>query len=290
MANRDIEIRHLQQDLPGIEITFVSGDEHFGDMAGHLGGPHRHDHYFCFMLESGYASGAIDFQDVEMDEPALMLSCPGQVHDFRRARNVKGWAIAFDAKYIDQSARMVIEHSLANIAIIRLNETDKQWFVNIFQLLATTINDNKSAQFEQQLVQALLNALFYRTVNIFQFQENERIQAVSLRSVEIVKVFNLLVKEHFHSLKKPADYASQMNITVSYLNDTVKSITGFSSTWLIRQEILREAQRLLIYTSKSVKEIAFQLGYEDHKYFIRLFSKSIGTSPAIFRKRPGKPW
>ncbi|MCE7059435.1 AraC family transcriptional regulator [Dyadobacter sp. CY343] len=288
MANQDIQIRHLQQDLTGIEITYVSGDEHIGDMASHLGGPHRHDHYFCFLLESGFVSGAIDFHDVEMDEPALVLSCPGQVHDFRRAKNVKGWAIAFDAKYIDQNARMVIEHSLANIAIIRLNETDKQWFAHIFQLISAAVNDNKSAQFEQQLVRALLNALFYKTVNIFQFQENERIQAVSLRSVEIVKVFNLLVRAHFHALKKPADYASQMNITVSYLNDTVKSITGFSSTWLIRQEILREAQRLLMYTSKSVKEIAFQLGYEDHKYFIRLFSKSIGTSPAIFRKQPGK--
>lgn len=284
MTNQEIEIRHLQPGISGIEITPVTDGMHYTATRESVMGPHRHDHYFCFLLEKGSVHGAVDFQDLDISQPALMLSCPGQVHDFRRAENPAGWALAFDAKYIDQSARMVIEHSLANIALIRLNDTDKEWFVKIFELLLTTVNDRTSAQFQQQLIQSLLNSLFYRIVNIFQFQENERIQAVSSRSVEIVKVFNILVKAHFYTLKKPADYAAQMNITVSYLNDTVKSITGFSSTWLIKQEVLREAQRLLVYTAKSVKEIAFQLGFEDHKYFIRLFSKTIGTSPVRFRK------
>ena len=287
MTNQEIEIRHLQHRMTGIEIGQVSEEAYFDAMSDRVRGPHRHDHYFCFLLEGGSMGGSIDFQDVDINQPALLLSCPGQVHDFRHAEKVTGWAVAFDAKYIDQSARVVIENALANIAIILLNDADKEWFVRIFQLLSAAVNEEKPAQFRQQLIQSLLNSLFYGVVNIFQYQENERIQAVSSRSVDIVKNFNLLVKANFHTLKKPADYAAQMNITVSYLNDTVKSITGFSSTWLIKQEVLREAQRLLFYTTKSVKEIAFQLGFEDHKYFIRLFSKTIGTSPASFRKTRG---
>ena len=106
----------------------------------------------------------------------------------------------------------------------------------------------------------------------------------STRSIEITRQFRQLVKEHFPKLKKPADYASKMALTVSYLNDTVKSTTGFHATWLIQQEIFREAQRLLFYTDKSVKEVAFQLGYDDYKYFIRMFGKITGMSPASFRK------
>jgi AraC family transcriptional regulator, transcriptional activator of pobA len=152
-------------------------------------------------------------------------------------------------------------------------------------LIRSTVRDEASAGFVQPLIQALVNAFFYKTVSIFQSQENERVQEYSLRSVEIVKKFNQMVQEQFLILKKPADYASAMNITVSHLNDTVKSVTGFSTTWFIQQEIFREAQRLLFYTDKSLKEIAFQLGYEDYKYFIRLFSKTTGTSPAVFRKK-----
>lgn len=71
---------------------------------------------------------------------------------------------------------------------------------------------------------------------------------------------------------------------MSYLNDTVKAVTGFSLSYFIQQEILAEAQRLLFYTELSIKEIADRLGYEDPKYFIRFFGKGKGESPSLFRK------
>jgi AraC family transcriptional activator of pobA len=46
-----------------------------------------------------------------------------------------------------------------------------------------------------------------------------------------------------------------------------------------------EAQRLLSYSSLSVKEIADALGFEDESYFNRLFSKVVGVSPGAFRKK-----
>jgi AraC-like DNA-binding protein len=76
-----------------------------------------------------------------------------------------------------------------------------------------------------------------------------------------------------------------MNITVSYLNDTVRSVTGFPVTYYIQQEIMREAQRLLYYSDLTINEIAINLGFEDPKYFNRLFSKVTGVSPGAFRKK-----
>jgi YesN/AraC family two-component response regulator len=46
-----------------------------------------------------------------------------------------------------------------------------------------------------------------------------------------------------------------------------------------------EAKRLLFHSSKSVKEIAHDLGYEDHSYFSRLFNKSTGMTALAFRKK-----
>lgn len=48
---------------------------------------------------------------------------------------------------------------------------------------------------------------------------------------------------------------------------------------------MREAQRLLHHSDLTVKEIADDLGFEDAKYFNRLFSKVIGISPGGFRKK-----
>ncbi|WP_409012660.1 helix-turn-helix domain-containing protein [Dyadobacter sp. 3J3] len=68
------------------------------------------------------------------------------------------------------------------------------------------------------------------------------------------------------------------------MNDTAKAVTGFPLTYFIQQEVINKAQRLLYYSEMSIKEIAYTLGYEDDKYFIRLFGKSTGSSPAVFRK------
>jgi len=284
MAKEAIEIRQLGESLFGIEIAPISDQTSFEYIGENIVFPHRHDHYNCFLMESGYVNGTIDFQNLEIRSPSLLLVLPGQVHELKYAKEITGWVIAFDARFIDQNARMVVEQSFSRIALLHLGDPEKKWFANIFQLIYLTVKEGKSTTFHHQLIQTLINAFFYKTVLIFQSQEDERIQEYSSRRIAIVKTFNQLVKEHFVILKKPADYASRMNITVSYLNDTVKSVTGFPATYYIQHEIFREAQRLLFYTAKSVKEIAFQLGYDDCKYFIRLFTKTIGTSPANFRK------
>ena len=284
MIKENIELRHLEDSLFGVHITPVTIETVVNFQHEKVAGPHRHDHYLCFFLESGYVSGNVDFQNLEVQIPSLFLVLPGQVHEFNHAKEITGWVMAFDARFVDQNARMAIEQSFAKIALIKLDETETNWFANIFQLIHLAVNEANTTKFQQPFIQTLISAFFYKTVIIFHLQEDERIQAYSSRSIEIAKKFHQLVKENFLALKKPGEYASRLSVTVSYLNDTVKSVTGFSSTWFIQHEIFREAQRLLFYTDKSVKEIAFQLGYEDYKYFIRLFSKTVGISPANFRK------
>ncbi|MFD1141513.1 AraC family transcriptional regulator [Larkinella insperata] len=288
MAKEDIQIYHLEKTLSGIAIFSLSDEIIPAHLNENVILPHRHDHYCCFFVENGHLNFNVDFQNLAIQPASLLLSCPGQVHQPGEAKDLTGWAMAFEAQLIDQNARLIIEQSFAKVALISLQPSEKEWFANVFRLIHSTVED-KSPSFHFQLLQTLLNAFFYKAVILFQTQENEQIRNLSLRSIEIVKTFQLLIRKHFLVLKKPADYASKMNITVSYLNDTVKSVTGFSTTYFIQQEVFREAQRLLFYTAKSVKEIAYQLGYDDYKYFIRLFRKIAGTSPAHFRKATNQP-
>lgn len=283
MPKENIPIYQLPMSISGIAVFPMSSDMSITHTHTEVVFPHRHDHYTCFFVESGHMDFNIDFQDINICPSSLLLSFPGQVHYVGEADGLAGWLVAFDGKFVDESARAVIERSFSRIALVHLDNIEKEWFRNIFKLLYSALEEKKSETFHHQLIQNLLNAFFYKVVNIFQQQEDKRIEEYTSRSVDIVKTFNQLVREHYIELKKPAEFASKMNITVSYLNDTIKAVTGFSSTYFIQQEIFREAQRLLFYTSKSIKEIAFQLGYEDYKYFIRLFTKIVGTSPSNFR-------
>ncbi|WP_414617395.1 AraC family transcriptional regulator [Dyadobacter sp. 32] len=284
MAKANIELLQLEESFSGIWINPWSNHPELERIKTKIHAPHRHDHYVCFFIESGELNFSVDFQPVEIRRPSLLISSPGQVHKLGYAKDITGWGLAFNASFIDQDSRMIIENSFTKVALLNLGDTEKKWFSGILQLIYSSVHEEKEAHFAQALIQTLLNSFFYKSAAIFQTQEDVRSRNYSTRSIEITRQFRQLVKEHFPKLKKPADYASKMALTVSYLNDTVKSTTGFHATWLIQQEIFREAQRLLFYTDKSVKEVAFQLGYDDYKYFIRMFGKITGMSPASFRK------
>ena len=75
-----------------------------------------------------------------------------------------------------------------------------------------------------------------------------------------------------------------LNISEVYLNEAVKGATGLSVGAYIRNRSIIQARRQLAYTSMSVKEIAFALGYNDYAYFSKLFKKSVGKSPMEYRK------
>lgn len=282
MAKKEIKMLHLES-LLGIEILQLSNTI-AAEQLTHVAEPHRHDHYCCFFITDGAMNYNVNFQQATVAACSLLISCPGQIHNFSAATEIKGWGMAFYANLIDENARNLMEQSLADYILIALAGAAKEWFLMIFELMYTTAKDKQPLRFETQLLQSLLNAFFYKATALFKAQEDNKTEQHALQSVNRTNQFNQLLKENFLSLKKPADYALKMNVTVSYLNDTIKAVTGFSTTYLIQQEVFREAQRQLFYSSKSIKEIAYALGYEDYKYFIRLFGKTVGCSPTRFRK------
>jgi YesN/AraC family two-component response regulator len=68
-------------------------------------------------------------------------------------------------------------------------------------------------------------------------------------------------------------------ITKSYFNKTLSS--------LINERIIIEAKRELYLTNKTVKEIAYELGYEDEYYFSRFFKVNADVSPQMYRETVG---
>jgi AraC family transcriptional activator of pobA len=89
--------------------------------------------------------------------------------------------------------------------------------------------------------------------------------------------------ENIRTIKSPSGYASRLNVSQSYLNESVKRITGFPVTYWIQQEVLLEAKRLLYHSELNVKQIAYELGYEDPSYFSRFFGRAAGMPALAFR-------
>ena len=100
---------------------------------------------------------------------------------------------------------------------------------------------------------------------------------------ELTRKFKMLVQNNLKIKKSVSDYAKMLNITAGHLNDTVQKDTGKSAGSVIHDRIILEAKRLLYHSPKTVKEIAFELNYEDPSYFTRFFKLHTKSTPEQFR-------
>lgn len=281
MAGQHIPV-HSLKDISkiGIEIRHL---EAIKEVDEDIYGPHRDDHYLFFFQQEGFSQIMVDFKEITGVGDWLFFILPGQVHQVLTNRDCKGWFLAVASEYVNETYRAVFEEQLigqqptapAPEIAVRLNLS--------FSLLEEICNQTVDLKFQPQIARSLIDTIIGFFAGAYLTVENGQ-QQKELRPTIIARQFRQLLHQNFTFIKSPAAYASLLNISPAYLNEAVKQHTGFAVSYWIHQEITLEAKRLLYYTSNTVKEIANALGYIDHAYFSRLFSKVVGQSPIQFRK------
>lgn len=95
--------------------------------------------------------------------------------------------------------------------------------------------------------------------------------------------FKELLEQEFREEKSVKIYASKLNLSQKQLHKATTTIMDKTPKQIINERILLEAKRLLIHSNQSVKEIAYELGYDEPTNFIKFFRKYIHTTPSLFR-------
>lgn len=102
---------------------------------------------------------------------------------------------------------------------------------------------------------------------------------------DTVRRYYVLVDEHFRTKKRVQEYAELLHRSPKTLTNLFASCGQPSPLSVIHDRVNAEARRLLLYTSKSAKQIAYMLGYDDTAAFSRFFAKMNGESITEFRQR-----
>ncbi|MBK1896633.1 helix-turn-helix domain-containing protein [Chryseobacterium paridis] len=105
------------------------------------------------------------------------------------------------------------------------------------------------------------------------------------QKLNIIRQFNLLVEKNYKSEHSVKFYADQLNKSPKTLSNFFNLYNNGTPSEIIQQRIILEAKRLLLYTNKSAKEIAYELGFEEVAYFSSFFKRSTGASPVLFKKQ-----
>ncbi|WP_288436079.1 helix-turn-helix domain-containing protein [uncultured Chryseobacterium sp.] len=246
-------------------------------------GIHRDSHYIFTCMESGHVRMMVDFKTVESRDSTIFCVLPGQVHQGILMKEVCGWFVAVKAELVPDIIRSFFDESLGEILPLSLSKKlIKKISTTADMLHASYTNEMLSTKEGFLVVQSLLNA-FLGMFALTYSQNTISPASGESRALQLSRAFRILVRKNFKTMKSPSEYAEVLHITRGYLTETVREVTGKPAQHWIHQEILIEAKRLLVFTNLSVKEVAYELGYSDHTYFSRLFSKLEELSPSEFR-------
>lgn len=242
---------------------------------------HRDDCYSFLLVETGGGTMDVDFVTVDLPEAHIYYLVPGQIHHNIKTYDSNTWFLSVNPSLVAKPYSEVFEGNLLLQQPLKLEPPAFGQFKNIIEILNTHLNGDKNASFYKQLVHSMLDSLLGMYAKLY--QRNDMPGKRTSRLFQITQQFKRLLMEKIKHEKRPAFYAGALNISETYLNEAVKEITGFTATYWLMNEIMVEAKRLLIYSPLTVKEIAYDLGYEDHVYFSKLFKKVSQSTPTDFR-------
>ncbi len=97
-------------------------------------------------------------------------------------------------------------------------------------------------------------------------------------------LFKNLVDDKFRTIKSVAGYAGLMAVSEKKLNKATAVTLGKSPKELIDERVILEVKRMLVHTNNSIKEIGFDLGFDEPTNFIKYFRKHEKKTPIEFRK------
>lgn len=236
---------------------------------------HRDDYYIVALLTEGNVAVEIDFERKELQAGDILIVSPWQVHNKPEGEtwDADGWMLALSPEILtEQEAGIIEEYSISPIPF-----SPDDAVTDDVVTLCSMMDRNKENNAVFGALAAAVKSIVLSTLNTDGTAVSGRYRALTLRLRKLLDI-HLVVE------KRPAAYASMMNISEVYLNEAVKGATGLSVGAYIRNMVMVRAKRQLAYTSLSAKEIAYALGYEDYAYFSKLFAKCTGKWPSEYRK------
>ncbi|EHO52372.1 helix-turn-helix domain-containing protein [Lentilactobacillus kisonensis] len=147
---------------------------------------------------------------------------------------------------------------------------------------AFALSDSCIQKIEAETLIESVNMLIRKIGYLFIERVRNHAQRASSIPIYLVKDY---IYKHLHERILLVDLAKSVNCSVSYLCKSFKKETGMTISNYIAQQRVGEIESYLIFTQKSLTEIAIDLGFHDLSYLTKTFKKVDTISPTQFRSK-----
>lgn len=248
--------------------------------------PHRHDFFEVLYLAKGSGFHVIDSNKYEIVPPCVFFMSPGQAHKLELSNDIEGYIFIFNPEFylIDRTNQnRLIEFPFfftiqqTNPPLKLQNPNDVLFLENMFQ---RAIQHLSKAPYSIEILRGILHMVLLTCETLYPADDPLTNKG---KGHLLVKRFYQLIEEHYHQNLTVQQYADLLNVTANHLTQTLKQLTGRTSTEIIQAKQILEIKRLLVHTNMNITEIATAMGFEDQSYFSKFFKRETGKTPLAYR-------
>lgn len=253
----------------------------------------RNNYYSLIWVKKGSGKLKADFSEYEFTSNNLFAFAPYQPFMFVEDQKIEGIAIQFHPDFFcihkhqqEVACNGVLYNNIYQPPFVPVDEKAETTFTMVIDQIKTEMVNPALAQYE--LLVSFLKIILITASRIKTEQlATEKQEMTTSKEPFILQNLKNYIETHFKSKHSPSEYADLLNITPKALGKITKNHFNKTLTDLIAERIIIEAKRELYLTNKAVKEIAYELGYEDEHYFSRFFKNNAEVSPQMYRETVG---
>ncbi len=249
------------------------------------GKQYRSTEYEIFLFTQGTGTFESGYTQNEIERGCVLYINPGCSFGIT-AHELRGYHISFSVGFLT-SADVVAIPLLFKL----LYQNNSEPLIDIIAddaletLIAVAAGIQKEYIVHRVRSKDILQGLFFVFMTYLPYASKPVKESVFCdRLFECASHFIALVRTHYHTHKQVADYARMLCVTPSFLNNVVKKKTGQTASRHIYDIIVLEAKKKATFTTASMKEIAYELGFTDIYHFSKFFKRNAGSSFSRFRK------
>jgi len=177
------------------------------------------------------------------------------------------------------SCKGVLFFGASQLPVITIPEKDLEILETVWKMFELEMQSKDKLQLE--MLQMMLKRYLILCTRLYKSQTNF---SEKPEEVNIVRQFNFLVEQNFKTHHTVSAYAQLLNKSPKTLSNIFLKTGSKTPLQYIQSRKMLEARRLLAHSDLQIKEIAYELGYEEIQTFSRFFKKQEGVSPLAFRK------
>lgn len=249
--------------------------------------------YVVFLKEVKCGDMVYGRHTYDYQEGTLVFLAPGQVAGMNsngETYQPKGYALIFHPDLIHGTSlgRHINDYSFfgyqSNEAL-HLSERERKIIMDSLQKIEFELEHAVDKHSKKLIVSNIELFLNY----CLRFYDRQFITRDTAHKGMLEK-FEQLLNEYFFSdkpqqigLPSVAYCASELNLSSNYFGDLIKKETGKTAQEFIQSKVIELAKEKIFDHSKSVNQIAIELGFKYPQHFSRLFKQKVGRSPNEYR-------